>query len=258
MKIKAHSFHLVDQSPWPFIASIRTIALAFGLVKWFHTGRITLILTRVTLIAVISFQWWRDISREGTFQGIHTSKVVRGLKIGIVLFITSEAFLFVSFFWAFFHRRLSPSYEIGLVWPPSNILPFNIIRIPLLNTAILLSSGVTLTWAHNCIIKRDLRRAATGIKLTILLAVYFFILQLVEYKTARFSIADSVYGASFFVITGFHGTHVLIGAAFLTVSLIRLINCQISNSHHLGFETAAWYWHFFYLVCFFLKIKIYL
>lgn len=165
--------------------------------------------------------------------------------------------VFFSFFWAFFHRRLSPSPELGRIWPPVGIQPFNPFNIPLLNTAILLASGATVTWAHHRLIHSEHSEAIFRLLVTISLGVYFTALQAFEYIEASFSIADSVYGSTFFVATGFHGLHVLIGTTFLLVCFFRLAKAHFSPDHHFGFEAAAWYWHFVDVVWLFLYISIY-
>jgi cytochrome c oxidase subunit 3 len=169
----------------------------------------------------------------------------------------SEVLFFFRFFWAFFHRRLSPTIEIGIQWPPIGISPFNPFQVPLLNTIILLSSGFTVTWAHHAIIENNFSQAWQRLTLTVILGVYFTILQGIEYWEARFSISDSVYGSTFFLATGFHGIHVIIGTTFLAVCLIRLNIKHFSINHHFGFEAAAWYWHFVDVVWLFLFITIY-
>lgn len=252
-----HSFHLVDQRPWPLVGSLGALVLTSGMVKWFHTDSMSLFFVGLFILILTRLQWWRDISREGTFQGLHTYVVFRGLKIGIILFIVSEIFFFLSFFWGFFHRRLSPTLEIGLIWPPIGILAFNAFQIPLLNTIILLSSGITVTWAHHSILERNFSQAGTSLLLTVVLGVYFSMLQGVEYVEATFSISDSVYGSRFFMATGFHGLHVLIGTTFLIVCLYRIISGHFSELHHFGFEAAAWYWHFVDVVWLFLYINVY-
>lgn len=252
-----HPFHLVDYSPWPLIGAIRTFILVVGLVKWFHQYEINLFLLGIAITLLIIFQWWRDITREGTFQGLHSSNVVLGLKLGIILFIISEIFFFFSFFWRFFHRRLSPAVELGINWPPIGINPFNPFQIPLLNTLILLTSGISVTWSHHRLIERNHSQSVIRLIITIFIGIYFSILQAYEYIEARFSIADSVYGSTFFIATGFHGIHVLIGTTFLAVCFFRLKNFHFSNIHHFGFEAAAWYWHFVDVVWLFLYISIY-
>lgn len=252
-----HPFHLVDYSPWPVTGSIGALTTVTGIVKWFHIFDRSLLLIGNTITLITILQWWRDVSREGTFQGLHTQKVTIGLQWGIILFIVSEILFFVSFFWAFFHRRLSPSIEIGASWPPEGIKSFNPFQIPLLNTAILLASGVTVTWAHHSLIEGNHSQTTQGLFFTVLLGIYFSILQLYEYIEAPFSIADSVYGSTFFIATGFHGIHVLIGTTFLLTCLIRHLNNHFSSQHHFGFEAAAWYWHFVDIVWLFLYISIY-
>lgn len=252
-----HPYHLVDISPWPLTGSVSAIILTTGLVKWFHQFNINLLLLRFLAIVLTIIQWWRDITREGTYQGLHTRVVIKGLRCGIILFILSEVLFFFSFFWAFFHRSLSPAVEIGITWPPLGIKPFNPFQIPLLNTTILLSSGATVTWAHQSIIESNFTQAAQSLGFTIILGVYFTFLQAYEYLEASFTIADSIYGATFFVTTGFHGLHVIIGSTFLAVCWYRLYICHFSSGHHFGFEAAAWYWHFVDVVWLFLYVFIY-
>ena len=252
-----HPYHLVDIRPWPFTASVRAIMLTVGLVKWFHQFHIDLLVLGIISTILTITLWWRDVIRERTFQGHHTTKVVNGLRWGMILFIISEIIFFFSFFWAFFHRRLTPSVEIGACWPPTGILPFDPFSIPLLNTAILLSSGATLTWAHHALLESKHKEALQGLIWTVGQGLYFTILQGIEYYEAPFTIADSVYGATFFVATGFHGLHVIIGSSFLLVSLIRVYLCHFSPKHHFGFEASAWYWHFVDVVWLFLFVSIY-
>lgn len=252
-----HSYHLVDMRPWPLTGSIRAIMLTTGLVKWFHQFNIDLLILGILATVLTIIQWWRDITREGTYQGLHTRIVISGLRWGIILFIVSEVLFFFSFFWAFFHRRLAPTVEIGICWPPLGIEPFNPFQIPLLNTTILLSSGATVTWAHHAIIESNHTQAIQRLALTIILGFYFTALQAFEYIEASFTIADSVYGSTFFVATGFHGLHVIIGSSFLTICWLRLYSCHFSAYHHFGFEAAAWYWHFVDVVWLFLYVFIY-
>lgn len=251
-----HPYHLVDYSPWPLTSAIGTFTIISGIIKWFHLFKFNLILIGYIIILLTIYQWWRDISRERTFQGKHTFIVSKGLRWGIILFIISEIFFFVSFFWRFFHRSLSPTIEINY-WPPLNIVPFNPFQIPLLNTIILITSGITVTWAHHSLLENNHKQTTQRLFFTIILGIYFSILQLYEYLEASFSIADSIYGSTFFIATGFHGLHVLIGTIFLTICLYRHINFHFSIRHHFGFERAAWYWHFVDVVWLFLYISIY-
>jgi cytochrome c oxidase subunit 3 len=224
---------------------------------WFNIFNIKIVILGAIIIIITAIQWWRDISREGTLQGLHTNVVYNGLRWGIILFIISEIIFFFSFFWAFFHRRLSPTLEIGLQWPPKGIYAFNPFQVPLLNTIILLSSGVSVTWAHHSIIENSHSKAIKRLFLTIILGIYFTFLQGIEYWEASFSISDSIYGSTFFIATGFHGIHVIVGTIFLSVCLIRIIIFHFSSFHHFGFEAAAWYWHFVDVVWLFLYLNIY-
>nr|ALO71183.1 cytochrome c oxidase subunit 3 [Tasgius compressus] len=248
---------MVDVSPWPLLGALGAMITMVGLVKWFHLFKIDLFILGLMITMLVMYQWWRDVIREATFQGLHTHKVTMGLRWGMILFITSEIFFFISFFWAFFHSSLSPSIELGMMWPPKGIETFNPIQIPLLNTLILLTSGLTVTWAHHSLMENDFDQTTQGLTLTVILGIYFSILQAYEYMEAPFTIADSVYGSTFFVSTGFHGLHVIIGTTFLFVCLIRHLKNHFSCTHHFGFEAAAWYWHFVDVVWLFLYVSVY-
>nr|WGO58021.1 cytochrome c oxidase subunit III [Rhabdoblattella disparis] len=252
-----HPFHLVDKSPWPLTGALGALITMTGLIKWFHQFSNELMFMGMLIMILTMIQWWRDIVREGTYQGLHTKFVTKGLRWGMILFIISEVFFFISFFWAFFHSSLSPTIEIGSLWPPIGVEPFNPLQIPLLNTAILLSSGVTVTWAHHGLLENNYNQALQGLFLTVILGIYFTMLQAYEYFEAPFTIADSVYGSTFFVATGFHGLHVIIGTTFLLTCLLRHMFYHFSSGHHFGFEAAAWYWHFVDVVWLFLYISIY-
>nr|AXS65755.1 cytochrome c oxidase subunit 3 [Tenebrionoidea sp. 21 KM-2017] len=254
---KNHPFHLVDISPWPILGSLSAMILMSGLIKWFHFFNPNLFYIGLLTMIMIMYQWWRDVTREGTFQGHHSWNVTIGLRWGMILFITSEVFFFLSFFWGFFHNSLVPSVDIGMIWPPKGIMPFNPLTIPLLNTMILLTSGLTVTWAHHGLMENNFKQTTQGLILTVILGIYFSLLQGLEYWEAPFTIADSSYGSSFFMATGFHGLHVIIGTTFLLVCLIRHLNSHFSQIHHFGFEAAAWYWHFVDVVWLFLYISLY-
>uniref|UniRef100_A0AB38ZGH4 Cytochrome c oxidase subunit 3 n=1 Tax=Lucanus dybowskii TaxID=3238474 RepID=A0AB38ZGH4_9SCAR len=257
MSSKNHPYHLVDASPWPILGAFSAMISMVGIIKWFHMFNVNLLLLGLSITSLVMYQWWRDISREGTFQGLHTFQVTMGLRWGMILFITSEIFFFISFFWAFFHSSLAPSIELGMNWPPKGITPFNPIEIPLLNTLILLSSGLTVTWAHHSFMENNFSQATQSLVLTVTLGIYFSVLQAYEYIEAPFTIADAVYGSSFFMATGFHGIHVIIGTTFLLTCLMRHLNNHFSSIHHFGFEAAAWYWHFVDVVWLFLYISVY-
>nr|YP_007025104.1 cytochrome c oxidase subunit III [Gorpis annulatus]AEI53347.1 cytochrome c oxidase subunit III [Gorpis annulatus] len=258
MKINSnHPYHLVDYSPWPLTGSIGAMTLTSGMIMWFHMNNMLLFTMGIMITLLTMIQWWRDITREATYQGKHTIKVTMGLKWGMILFIISEVFFFISFFWGFFHSSLSPTPEIGMVWPPSGIVVFNPMQIPLLNTMVLLSSGITVTWAHHSLMLSNHKQTLHALIFTVMLGLYFTILQGFEYMESSFSISDSVYGSSFYMATGFHGIHVIIGTTFLMVCLIRHNMYHFSSNHHFGFEAAAWYWHFVDVVWLFLYISIY-
>nr|WKK49863.1 cytochrome c oxidase subunit 3 [Thaumatocrinus sp. JL223] len=252
-----HPYHLVDQSPWPVIASLGALVSTIGLVLWFHGSTFFVVFLGLSSIVFVSISWWRDVIRESTFQGHHTYSVGVGLRYGMVLFITSEVCFFFAFFWAFFHSSLAPTADLGVCWPPSGVYPLDPFLVPLLNTAVLLSSGVTITWSHHSIIEKSWLNAVQGLFFTVVLGLYFTVLQAWEYYDAPFSISDGVYGSTFFVATGFHGLHVIIGTTFLSVCLFRLVSYHFSNYHHFGFEAAAWYWHFVDVVWLFLYVSIY-
>lgn len=252
-----HNYHLVDESPWPLIASIGGITITSGLVQFFHFNRIDLFILGILITTLTASQWWINVRQEGTLKGQHTKFVLLGLKWGIVLFIASEVLFFRSFFWAFFHSSLSVNIELGRLWPPKGISPFNPFSVPLLNTIILISSGVSVTHAHHRIIAAQHSKAIITLTITLLLGLYFTILQALEYYEASFTFADSIYGSSFFLATGFHGLHVIVGSLFLAVTLLRLRKGNLRINHHFGFEAAAWYWHFVDVVWLFLFIRIY-
>jgi len=256
---QTHSFHLVDPSPWPLVAAFSALTLTFGGVMYFNgynNGGFTVIFG-FCIILYIMFTWWRDITREGTYEGQHTSRVQLGLRMGVLFFIVSEIMFFFAFFWAFFHSSLNPTFYIGGVWPPMFLVILNPWKVPLLNTIILLSSGATVTLAHHAIVAGEKKEAVNALIWTILLAAFFTALQGLEYVSAPFTISDGVYGSTFYMATGFHGFHVLIGTIFLTICLIRLQLEHFTKEHHFGFEAAAWYWHFVDVVWLFLFLTIY-
>ena len=192
-----------------------------------------------------------------TYLGHHTIQVQKGLTIGVVLFIISEIFAFLSVFWAFFHSSLSPTIEIGGVWPPQGITPLDPFAIPLLNTILLLSSGAFVTYGHHALIKGDRRGAILGTLLTIIFAIIFTALQYYEYSESSFTMSDSVYGTVFYASTGLHGLHVIIGTLFILVGFVRIINYHLTDTHHQGHEAAILYWHFVDVVWLFLFIAVY-
>nr|YP_010381623.1 cytochrome c oxidase subunit III [Symplanella brevicephala]UDL71998.1 cytochrome c oxidase subunit 3 [Symplanella brevicephala] len=254
---KNHPFHLVSKSPWPILSSMNLLTTMLGMTIWMNKKQSTLMILGTILTTLCAILWWRDVTRESTFQGNHTFKVTKGMKMGMILFIFSEIMFFLSFFWGFFHSSLSPSIEIGMNWPPKSIKSFNPMEVPLLNTIILLSSGATVTWMHHSTLNNKMKKSIKSLMITILLGIYFSILQKWEYKQSEFTISDSVYGSTFFISTGFHGIHVIIGTMFLLVMCLRMKSLHFSNKHHMGLEAAIWYWHFVDVVWLFLYISIY-
>lgn len=258
-KVQLHSFHLVDPSPWPLISGMSALMLTFGFALYMHgySGGSFLWSFGLIMILYMMFVWWRDIVREGTIEGQHTRSVQMGLRMGMLLFILSEVMFFFAFFWGFFHSSFNPNPAIGGVWPPAFIVTLDPWQIPLLNTVILLSSGASVTWAHHAIVKGSKSEATMALIITVVLATIFTGLQGYEYVSALFNISDSVYGSCFYMATGFHGFHVLIGTIFLAICLYRLNLGHFTREHHFGFEAAAWYWHFVDVVWLFLFITIY-
>jgi cytochrome c oxidase subunit 3 len=254
-----HSFHLVDPSPWPLVASLGALMLTTGGVLYMHkfVGGGQLLLNGLFIILYVMYTWWRDVIREATFEEQHSFAVQRGLRLGMILFIVSEVMFFFAFFWAFFHSSLAPVFNIGGTWPPQAISSIPYSGIPLTNTFLLLSSGATVTWAHHAIVVRAKKHSIIALILTIVLAAVFTAFQGFEYVSAPFSISDSVFGSCFYMATGFHGFHVFVGTVSLFVSLMRCIYLHYTNTHHFGFESSAWYWHFVDVVWLFLFIAVY-
>nr|AEF33994.1 cytochrome c oxidase subunit III [Podocnemis unifilis] len=257
MPKQTHPFHMVNPSPWPLTGATAAFMLTSGMILWFHNNNTSLLILGLITMLLTLLQWWRDIVRESTFQGHHTTPVQKGLRYGMILFITSEVFFFAGFFWAFYHSSLAPTPELGNCWPPTGITPLNPFEVPLLNTAVLLASGVTVTWAHHSLMEANRSHMIQALMMTILLGIYFTALQAMEYYEATFTIADSIYGSTFFVATGFHGLHVIIGSTFLLICLIRQIKYHFTSNHHFGIEAAAWYWHFVDVIWLFLYLSIY-
>ena len=256
---QAHPFHLVSPSPWPLFTSISLLTLTTTLVLTMHSFNNAYILLGIALISLIYSMslWFRDVISEGTYLGNHTLAVQRGLNMGVFLFIVSEALFFLGIFWAYFHSSLSPTIELGAHWPPMGIDAINPFELPALNTVILLSSGVTVTYAHHSLIQGNRKGALYGTVLTIVLAIIFTALQGVEYTVSSFTISDGTFGSCFYFGTGFHGLHVMIGTAFMSVGLWRILAYHVTDNHHLGYESSILYWHFVDVVWLFLYISVY-
>nr|UAA82132.1 cytochrome c oxidase subunit III [Odontofroggatia galili] len=250
-------FHLVTLSPWPILTSLSSLIMFSSILYMYMNQSIIFMIISLMILLFCLFQWWRDVIRESLLQGFHNTKVVKGLKLGMILFIISELFFFISIFWAFFHFSLSPDIWLGENWPPKNIKMFNPYKVPMLNTFLLLSSAMTLTWSHYSMLKSNKNMMIISMIYTLLLSLTFTMIQWLEYNESSFCINDSCFGSIFFLSTGFHGFHVIVGSIFLTVNFIRMFSINFSKSHHFGFEAAAWYWHFVDVVWLFLYLWVY-
>lgn len=214
------------------------------------------VLVSVLVLGTIMYLWWKDVNSESLI-GYHTHKLEVRLRVGILFFILSEVFFFISFFWSFYDAALVPCVELGMIWPPKGIIPLSVYSVPLLNTIILLSRGITVTWAHHRLINNFFNKTVFSLGLTVALGVYFLAMQWLEYNEAMFSIADGIYGRTFFMATGFHGMHVIVGTTFLFVVFVNLVKGSLTFNHHFSFEAAAWYWHFVDVVWLILFLSIY-
>lgn len=256
-----HPYHLVDPSPWPLIAAFAAGALVLGIIFKAHYGITWLLIAGLVGVLATMALWWRDVVNESQSGKFHTPVVRLGFRYGMVLFIASEVMFFVAFFWAYFHFALYPEHVSGAataIWPPAGIKTFDPLHLPLLNTLILLLSGCTVTWAHHAIIHGDNRTAVKGLALTVLLGLLFSGVQVYEYATAPFAFSGGgIYSSTFFLATGFHGFHVIVGTIFLAVCMGRAMAGHFTPEKHFGFEAAAWYWHFVDVVWLFLFLSIY-
>lgn len=256
---QAHPFHLVLPSPWPILTSVSLLSITFAGVLIMHTFVNMLSILLMSIVSLVStmFYWFKDITIEATYLGNHTLAVQRGLYLGIALFIISEALFFLAIFWTYFHSSLSPTVELGSQWPPAGIQAIDPFEFPLLNTLILLSSGISVTYAHHSLIQANRNKYLRGLLFTVLLALLFTLFQSVEYSASLFTISDGVFGSCFFFGTGFHGLHVIIGTIFLLFSLHRGLSYHLTQTHHLGLESSLMYWHFVDIVWIELYIAVY-
>jgi|LakMenE01Jun11ns_1017448.scaffolds.fasta_scaffold9926023_2 heme/copper-type cytochrome/quinol oxidase subunit 3 len=257
-----HNWHIVTYSPWPFFVSIILFSIPLSLVGFFKGIVFSLFFFYFSLflLVYVIFLWFDDIIIEASGEGYHTEAVQKSFNYSMLLFIFSEVMFFFGFFWAFFWLGFAPSIELNLTWPPNDLqnLIFNPFEIPLLNTIILLTSGATITISHFFIKEGKFEQEARdALFATLFLAFLFLIIQLFEYFSAPFDISDGAYASVFYICTGFHGFHVIIGAIFISFMLKRLMSYNFSRMHHFGFEAAAWYWHFVDVVWLFLYILIY-
>src|ERR1700687_2579293 len=267
-QVKHHDYHLVDPSPRPIVGAVSAFIMAVGAITWMH--HLFAAAPIIFGIGTIGVRypmagWWADVIREAQFKGDHTRVVQISHRYGMILFIASEVMFFVAWFWAFSNASLFPGDPVhatrealfGGVWPPKGIETFDPWHLPLLNTLILLTSGTTVTWAHHALLHDDRKGLKWGLMCTIALGLTFTAGQAYEYSHAAFHYAGHIYGATFFMATGFHGAHVIIGSIFLIVCLLRALAGHFTPKQHLGFEFAAWYWHFVDVVWLFLFACIY-
>jgi cytochrome c oxidase subunit 3 len=284
---KTHDYHILPPSIWPLFGSMSALVMALGAIMWMHPdamgpGGGWVFLIGVAGVLFTMFSWWGNVIAEA-HAGDHTPVVQLHLRYGMIMFIASEVMFFVAWFWAYFDAALFPSavYPLnpettsavvgmvernaatGGVWPPKPTADgtftstFDPWGLPLVNTLILLLSGTTVTWAHHALLENNRRGLIQGLTLTVLLGLLFTALQVYEYGHAAFKFSGHIYGATFFMATGFHGAHVVIGTIFLAVCLVRALRGHFTPKQHFGFEAAAWYWHFVDVVWLFLFAAIY-
>jgi cytochrome c oxidase subunit 3 len=256
-------FHLVDPSPWPIVGAVSAGLMMFGMIELMHFKTKVFLVLGVLAILTTMFLWWRDVIRESRTPGIHSAITRLGLRYGMALFIASEVMFFVAFFWAYFHYALFPDHLSATryahpTWPPAGIHTFDPWHLPFLNTMILLLSGCTVTWAHHSLLEGKQKDLVKALAITVLLGLSFTAVQAYEYSVAPFKFTGGTYPSTFFLATGFHGFHVIVGTIFLAVCLFRAMKGHFQpNGSHFGFEAAAWYWHFVDVVWLFLFVCIY-
>ncbi|GHM58647.1 MAG: putative cytochrome c oxidase subunit 3 [Candidatus Mesenet longicola] len=269
-KMKHHEYHLLNPSPWPLSISCSILIFMLGLTTTLHKwqfGKATLIVGLMLLATVLYF-WWKDVIKEGTVDKAHTDPVRRGFKIGMAVLIISEIMFFVAFFWSFFRAWLDPVYVFAdlspikrLAWPPEGIVAPDPWSIPFMNTLILLLSGTTINTSHHYLLKNEQKSMIKMLGITILLGMLFVAVQGIEYYEAKFSLKEAgehlIYSSNFYMMTGFHCVHVIVGIIFLIVCWFRAKRAHFTSQHHVCFEFAAWYWHFVDVVWILLFIFLY-
>jgi cytochrome c oxidase subunit 3 len=260
---KNHDYHILKPSIWPFLGALGGFVMLFGFVLWMHDSGPWVALMGLALVLYVMFAWWSDVVHESQI-GDHTPVVRLGLRYGFIMFIMSEVMFFSAWFWSFFKHALYPIDPSGMSpavdgpWPPAGIETFDPWHLPLINTLILLCSGAAATWAHHALVHENNRKdLVNGLILAIVLGILFTGFQAYEYSHAAFGFSGNIYGANFFMATGFHGAHVIIGTIFLAVCLIRALKGHFTPEKHIGFEAAAWYWHFVDVVWLFLFAAVY-
>jgi len=261
--VKNHDYHILHPSIWPLLGAVGGFVMLFGAVLWMHGITVWLFWVGLVTVLYTMYGWWSDVVHEGN-TGDHTPIVRIGLRYGFVLFITSEVMFFAAWFWSFFkHSIYSMSTYPGTSYVPPHYQPVDPFHIPLINTVILLLSGVAVTWAHHALVHNNDRKALiNGLAVSIVLGAAFTGLQGYEYFQLiahdGWTFGNDIFYSNFFMATGFHGMHVIIGTIFLTVCLIRAIKGDFTPEAHIGFEAAAWYWHFVDVVWLFLFFAVYI
>lgn len=257
MITKSHHFFLLRLRPWPLVSSLNSFSLIFSLLLFFKYGFLNCFIFCLLNLRFSSFIWWVSYRGEFNLEGLDSLNLERGVKFSMLLFISSEVFFFFSFFWSYFHFFLSPTIDTGLIWPPHSVEMFDCLNVPLINTIVLITSGVTVTLRHHFLINGKNFMSSFYLMATIFLGILFTYLQSIEYSSSFFRISDRTFGTSFFILTGFHGIHVLIGTLFLSVVLYRFLKLISRKIECLSFELASWYWHFVDVVWIFLYFIIY-
>ena len=255
---KNHDYHILQPSIWPLLSAASAFILLFGAVLFFHQYSPVVMIVGFLSVIYCMYGWWSEVISESKV-GDHTPVVQIGLRYAVIMFIASEVMFFAAWFWTFFKHALYPMEASGGTWPPSGIETFDPWHLPLINTLILLCSGAACTWAHHALVHENDRKGLIyGLVLSIALGALFTVFQIYEYGHASFGFSGNIYGASFFMATGFHGAHVLIGTVFLAVCLVRALKGHFTQKKHIGFEAAAWYWHFVDVVWLFLLAAVYI
>jgi cytochrome c oxidase subunit III len=258
---KNHDYHILPPSIWPFLGAVAAFVMLFGAVLWMHGSGPWLGLIGFVAVLYTMFGWWADVVHEGQ-TGDHTPVVSIGLRYGFIMFIMSEVMFFAAWFWSFFKHAMYPMETyVGTAYIKPEIIPVDAWHLPLMNTLILLLSGCAVTWAHHALVHENNRKdLITGLAVGIALGLLFTALQVYEYihlVDVGWTFGGEIFFANFFMATGFHGFHVLIGTIFLTVCLIRAMKGHFTQEKHIGLEAAAWYWHFVDVVWLFLFVAVY-
>jgi cytochrome c oxidase subunit 3 len=256
-----HPYHLVEPSPWPVCGAASALITFTGIIFAAHFHNYIVLALGLLAVAGTMYVWWRDVIAEARTPGLHKTITQVGLRYGMALFIASEVMFFVSFFWNYFNYFFYPD-KMGTafvpVWPPQGVTTIDPFAVPLFNTMVLLLSGTSVTWAHHALLEGNNRDTVRGLGVTILLGLAFLCGQAWEYTHSPFPFYHGgIFASSFFIATGFHGAHVIIGTVFLIVCFFRARAGQFTPARHFGFEAAAWYWHFVDVVWLFLFVCIY-